>query len=140
MQIEPGLTLLVGEDGCGASEVLAALHDPPRTVLLSRPPGKEWRDHDVATHALAVPHLVGREYWTLSGGERQRARLGTALAHDGVLLLDEPFGYLDRTGVATLLAALMGRTAVVVCTSDPSVVDAADRVLTVVGGAVIDRT
>lgn len=138
MQIEAGLTFLVGEDGCGASRVLAALHDPPRTVLLTHPPGEEWSDHDVATHALAVPHLVGREYWTLSGGERQRVRLGTALAQDGVLLLDEPFGYLDRTGVATLLAALQGRTAVLVCTSDPSVLEAADRVLAVENGQVVE--
>ncbi len=139
MLIEPGLTVLVGEHGCGTSALLQELHDPPRTVLLAQPPGEEWSRHDIATHALAVPHLVGREYWTLSGGERQRVRLGTVLAQDGVLLLDEPFGYLDRAGINALLTALSGRTAVIVCKSDPSVLASADRVRTVVDGRVLEQ-
>ncbi len=137
MQIEPGLTYLVGEHGCGTSTLLRALHDPPRTALLTQPPGEEWAPHDTATDALDAAHLVGREYWTLSGGERQRVRLGTVLAHEGVLLLDEPFGYLDRAGIATLLSALEGRTAVIVCKSDPEVLVAADRIWTVVDGRVV---
>lgn len=136
--LEPGLTFLTGEHGCGTSMLLRSLHTPPTTVLLDQPPGQEWSDHEVATHALEAPHLVGREYWTLSGGERQRVRLGTALARDGVLLLDEPFGYLDAAGIATVLRALKGRTAVIVCKSDPSVLAHADRVLEVVDGKVAD--
>ena len=138
MQIQPGLTVLLGEHGCGTSTMLRSLHTPPSTVLLEQPPGQEWTEHQVATHALEAPHLVGREYWTLSGGERQRARLGTALAQDGVLLLDEPFGYLDAAGIATVVRALQGRTAVIVCKSDPSVLALADRVLNVVDGQVRD--
>ncbi len=133
MDIEPGLTVLIGEDGCGTTTVLHQLHDPPRTVLLTQPPGQEWQEHDVATHALDAPHLVGREYWTLSGGERQRVRLGTVLAQQGILLLDEPLGYLDDRGVATVLKAIVGRTVVMVCKSDPRAAVAADRVRTVVG-------
>ena len=59
MQVEPGLTVLVGEDGCGTTTYLRGLHDPPRTVLMTQPPGDEWQDHDVATHAMDAPHLVG---------------------------------------------------------------------------------
>lgn len=134
MDIEPGLTVLVGEDGCGTTTVLHQLHDPPRTVLLTQPPGQEWQEHDIATHALDAPHLVGREYWTLSGGERQRVRLGTVLAQQGILLLDEPLGYLDDRGVSTVLQAIAGRTVVMVCKSDPRAAAAAERVRTVVEG------
>lgn len=134
MGIEPGLTVLVGEHGCGTSTLLRSLHDPPRTAYLSQPPGDEWQDGDVVTSGLLAPHLVGREYWTLSGGERQRARLGAVLEQDGVLLLDEPFGYLDGAGVAQALEALGRRTAVVVCKTDPRVLEHADRVVTVVDG------
>lgn len=134
MHVEPGLTVLVGEDGCGTSTYLRGLHDPPRTVLLTQPPGDEWQEHDVATHALEAPHLVGREYWTLSGGERQRVRLGTVLSQQGILLLDEPLGYLDDKGVVTVLQAIAGRTVVMACKSDPRAAQVADRVLTVVGG------
>lgn len=134
MEILSGLTVLVGEHGCGTSTLLRSLHRPPDTVLLEQPPGQEWTDHQVATHALEAPHLVGREYWTLSGGERQRVRLGTALAQDGLLLLDEPFGYLDAAGIATVVRALKDRTAVVVCKSDPSIAERADRVVAVVDG------
>ncbi len=138
MEIQPGLTLLVGEHGCGTTTLLHTVHSPPSTVLLEQPPGQEWTEHQVATDALDAPHLVGREYWTLSGGERQRVRLGTALAQDGILLLDEPFGYLDAAGVATVVRALKGRTAVVVCKSDPSIQAHADRVLEVIDGKVAD--
>lgn len=127
--------MLVGEHGCGTTTLLHELHDPPRTVLLTQPPGEEWADADVATHAFDAPHLVGREYWTLSGGERQRVRLGTALSSGGILLLDEPLGYLDDVGVVAVLDGLAGRTVVMVCKSDPRAWKRADRLLELRDGA-----
>ena len=78
----------------------------------------------------------------LSGGQQQRVALARALAADPRLLLaDEPTGQLDsQTGqeVMELLRAVVhseGVTALV-CTHDPAVLRAADRVLEIVDGEV----
>lgn len=141
-----GLTVVTGEPECGTSSLLRLLAgaQPPEAgtvggasvALLEAPPGFEWSDHDIARHSLD-PSLLGREMWTLSGGERQRVRLATLLAQDAdVLLLDEPFGLLDERGRNLALQALRadGRPVLVACKSDPSVLDAADQVLTMSEG------
>lgn len=145
--VEPGLTVLVGEDGCGTSTLLRLLarEQAPEAgtveggpaALLTTPPGDEWSDHDVAVAGLEAPHLVGREMWTLSGGERQRVRLATVLASPHpALLLDEPLGLLDDRAVLTVLRVLAAqdRPCLVVCKSDPRAAAAADRVLTMSEG------
>lgn len=82
----------------------------------------------------------------LSGGEQQRVAVARAVVHDPVLLLaDEPTGSLDvETGTRVLellleLARNEKRTMVVVTHSD-AVAGAADRVLVLQGGRLVDRT
>ncbi|MEB3851063.1 MAG: ABC transporter ATP-binding protein [Desulfurococcales archaeon] len=79
----------------------------------------------------------------LSGGEQQRVALARALAHDPPLLLaDEPTANLDyanKLRVVELLreAAGRGRT-VVFATHDEKLASAADRVIRLVDGRVVE--
>jgi putative ABC transport system ATP-binding protein len=81
----------------------------------------------------------------LSGGEQQRVAVARALAHDPLLILaDEPTGNLDYETGQTVLDVLVtlvreaGKT-ILVATHDRTLLDAADRVLTLRGGQVEER-
>jgi putative ABC transport system ATP-binding protein len=89
---------------------------------------------DLTAHARALPRH-------LSGGELARAGLAVALANDpDVLLADEPTGELDGAAEQRVLRLLTGRAraggGVLVVSHSPQVVDAADRVLTLVDGRI----
>ena len=78
---------------------------------------------------------------TLSGGESARAGLAVALANDpAVLLTDEPTGELDGVTSQQMLALLRERAenggAVVVVTHNPTVAEAADRIVRLSDGRV----
>jgi putative ABC transport system ATP-binding protein len=113
---------------------------------LARRPRREYRRQaeallgrlGLADRAHALPS-------TLSGGERQRAAIARALINDpAVLLADEPTGALDSRatgGVLELLRELHeeGRSIVVV-THDARVATAADRLVTMRDGRLVDET
>jgi len=86
--------------------------------------------------ADAAPH-------ELSGGQRQRLAIARALAHRPALLLaDEPTGALDSAGADEVLE-LLGRLnrsgqTIVVVTHDPAVAAAADRVVRMRDGRVVE--
>jgi putative ABC transport system ATP-binding protein len=81
---------------------------------------------------------------TLSGGEQQRVALARAVAHrPDVLLADEPTGALDTEAARTVMAVLRqqhdaGQTIVMV-THDHRVAAAADRVVMLRDGEVVDQ-
>jgi iron(III) transport system ATP-binding protein len=99
-----------------------------------------------AREALAQMGLIamdGRDVATLSGGEAQRVSLARALAADAkLLLLDEPFGNVDRLTRADLLLRLKARLATglgaIIITHDPAdAVELGARVLLMRDGRMI---
>ncbi len=100
-----------------------------------------------ATELLAEVQLSGKERRKppeLSGGERQRVAIARALANSPTLLLaDEPTGALDTVGVERvldLMRRLRGEEGVtiVMVTHDMHVAAAADRIVHMRDGRVVD--
>lgn len=108
------------------------------------------RDVDTAWESrlldfLGVPDLMDRLPGELSGGQAQRVAIARALiTRPAVVFADEPTGALDsRTGAAVLgalrdTARELGQTVVVV-THDAGVAAAAQSVVVLADGLVVDR-
>lgn len=96
-----------------------------------------------ALRDMGLTQTEGRDVATLSGGEAQRVSLARALAADAkLLLLDEPFGNVDRLTRIDLLARLRARlgsgVGAIVITHDPQdVIELGARVLLMREGRVV---
>ncbi|MCD9145085.1 ABC transporter ATP-binding protein [Streptomyces albireticuli] len=129
-------------------------HDTVRAnLLLARPGATEDEVWDALRRArleglvAALPDgldtVVGERGYRLSGGERQRLTIARLLlARQRVVILDEATAHLDSTSEAAvqeaLGEALEGRTAVVIA-HRLSTVRAADLILVIEGGRVVER-
>ncbi|HEX2805134.1 MAG TPA: ATP-binding cassette domain-containing protein, partial [Kineosporiaceae bacterium] len=87
--------------------------------------------------------VIGERGYRLSGGERQRLTIARLLlARQRVVILDEATAHLDSTSEAAVQAALAealaGRTAVVIA-HRLSTVRAADQILVLEEGQVVER-
>jgi putative ABC transport system ATP-binding protein len=112
-------------------------------VLAGRRTDQAWLDHLVSEMGLG--DLLDRLPAQLSGGQAQRVAIARALiARPTVVFADEPTGALDsRTGAAVLdllrtTAQRLGQTVVIV-THDSRVAAAAERVLVLADGRVVDE-
>ncbi len=129
-------------------------HDTVRAnLLLARPDATDdelWDALGRARLADVVRSLpdgldtvVGERGYRLSGGERQRMTIARLLlARQRVVILDEATAHLDNTSEAAvqeaLAEALQGRTAVVIA-HRLSTVRAADQILVVESGRIVER-
>ncbi|WP_406057445.1 ABC transporter ATP-binding protein [Kribbella sp. NBC_00889] len=129
-------------------------HDSIReNLLLARPEALEADLWDALTRARlgelirSLPDqldtVVGERGYRLSGGERQRLTIARLLlAQPRVVILDEATAALDSTNEAAVQAALTealaGRTAVVIA-HRLSTIRAADQILVIEAGRIIER-
>lgn len=93
---------------------------------------------EIADRARHLPHRM-------SGGQRQRVALARAMVNRPPLILaDEPTGSLDSAATGQVLALLTGvreqEQALLLVTHDPRVATAADRLLTMRDGVIVDET
>ncbi|REK84383.1 ABC transporter ATP-binding protein [Streptomyces inhibens] len=129
-------------------------HDSIReNLLLAKPEATEEELWDALRRARlreliaglpdGLDTVVGERGYRLSGGERQRLTIARLLlAHPRVVILDEATAHLDNTSEAAvqeaLTEALEGRTALVIA-HRLSTVRAADLILVVEGGRIVER-
>ncbi len=125
-------------------------HDSVRAnLLLARPAATDEELWDALGRARlaevvrSLPCLLYTSGYRLSGGERQRMTIARLLlARQRVVILDEATAHLDNTSEAAvqeaLAEALQGRTAVVIA-HRLSTVRAADQILVVEAGRIVER-
>ena len=112
--------------------------------LIQTPPQERKQRVDTVLEMVGLSKRAKHRTYELSGGEQQRVALARALANQPSLILaDEPTGQLDTaTGYAIirLLQDIVKQTGVtaIVASHDPKVVEAADKVLILEDGKLIE--
>jgi putative ABC transport system ATP-binding protein len=152
-----GGSLLVGADDlAGASPARLRRHRRVTATFVNQKPADNFVPHlTVAEHSESAPaarrlldefglgHRLASTPIELSGGEQARAAFAFALARGTPLIVsDEPTAELDRDSAARLLAAVRRHSgegaAFVIATHDLDMIAAADRVLLLDRGRVVE--
>ncbi|WP_126639361.1 ABC transporter ATP-binding protein [Embleya hyalina] len=164
--VDSGRVTLLGEDLTGADDrrltrlrrgtvgfvfqnfnLVASLTAEQNVALPLRLAGRRARREDVRS-ALADVGLADRARHRpreLSGGQQQRVALARAMVtRPRVLFADEPTGALDSASARTVLGLLRGMCddagqTIVMVTHDPVAAAAADTVVFLADGRVVDR-
>jgi putative ABC transport system ATP-binding protein len=125
---------------------LSAVENVELPALLAGTPRRDARSRALSLLAeLGLARGADRLPMHLSGGEQQRVALARALLNKPLAVLaDEPTGNLDTAGARDIVA-LLRRTrergqAVLLVTHDARVAAAADRVVSLRDGLVVDET
>lgn len=129
------------------SNLLPALTALDQLLLLvhigGRRPGAADREKAMALlDEVGIADKAARRPGQLSGGERQRVGIARAFMNDpDVLLVDEPTSMLDRNRGRQIVELLQRachehQVATMMVTHDTSVIDAADRVVTISDGRI----
>jgi len=123
------LNVTLGDEGISTEEVIRALKVAGAWEFVSALPG-------------TIDHVVGERGGTLSGGQRQRIALARALVgRRQLLVLDEPTTALDavtESEICRTLTKLKGSITIVAISHQPAIRMAADRVLNLQGGDLIE--
>ena len=118
--------ILVGEPSLTADDVERALRQAGAWDFVSKLPD-------------GMQSVVGERGNLLSGGQRQRIAIARALAHNpSFLILDEPTSALDPESERTIcetLQQLSKQLTIIAVSHQPAVINAADRVFMLSGGA-----
>lgn len=133
-----------------SSNLFEALTARDQLVYMGRLAGMSSRD--ARAEAVRLLDVVGlgpkadRRPGQLSGGERQRVGIARALiTRPEVLLVDEPTSALDHERALDVVTLLRDLThdreiATIMVTHDLSIIDLADRVVTMLDGRLADTT
>lgn len=113
-------------------------------ALIHRGAGAARRRIRAVLDAVGMGHRAGHRPRQLSGGQQQRVAIARALAADpSVILADEPTGNLDSANGEAIVGLLRevanAGTAVVMVTHSAVHAAAADRVVAMLDGAVVDE-
>jgi putative ABC transport system ATP-binding protein len=125
--------------------VLTAFENVELPLLLDDLPGRERKERvEAALSRVGLQDRMHHKPNELSGGQEQRVAIARALVADPSLLVaDEPTGDLDRESATAILdllqelAQVQGKTIVMV-THDPRAAEAADRLLHLEKGKLLE--